>query len=113
MVKFPLGSATVVAGWSSLVARRAHNPKVGGSNPSPATKQIQGSAEMQIPFLLPQRPVLSFLRNLLDMKKRRAVLTSPKERENPFPPNIILLMEKCVYLSAGPTQKNFPNIQEG
>lgn len=26
------------AGWSSLVARRAHNPKVEGSNPSPATK---------------------------------------------------------------------------
>ena len=25
------------AGWSRLVARRAHNPKVGGSNPSPAT----------------------------------------------------------------------------
>ena len=25
------------AGWSSPVARRAHNPKVGGSNPSPAT----------------------------------------------------------------------------
>ena len=24
------------AGWSSLVARRAHNPKVDGSNPSPA-----------------------------------------------------------------------------
>ena len=31
----------VVAGWSSLVARRAHNPKVVGSNPSPATKNIQ------------------------------------------------------------------------
>jgi hypothetical protein len=27
----------MIAGWSSLVARRAHNPKVGGSNPSPAT----------------------------------------------------------------------------
>ncbi len=26
------------AGWSSPVARRAHNPKVGGSNPPPATK---------------------------------------------------------------------------
>ena len=26
-----------IAGWSSLVARRAHNPKVGGSNPPPAT----------------------------------------------------------------------------
>src|SRR5215468_9032351 len=25
------------AGWSSLVARRAHNPKVAGSNPAPAT----------------------------------------------------------------------------
>ena len=28
------------AGWSSLVARWAHNPKVGGSNPPPATKGI-------------------------------------------------------------------------
>ena len=28
----------IAAGWSSSVARRAHNPKVGGSNPSPATK---------------------------------------------------------------------------
>jgi hypothetical protein len=26
-----------IAGWSSLVARWAHNPKVGGSNPPPAT----------------------------------------------------------------------------
>ena len=25
-----------IAGWSSLVARRAHNPKVVGSNPAPA-----------------------------------------------------------------------------
>ena len=29
-----------IAGWSSLVARRAHNPKVVGSNPSPATKLV-------------------------------------------------------------------------
>ena len=27
----------VYAGWSSLVARRAHNPEVVGSNPTPAT----------------------------------------------------------------------------
>ena len=26
------------AGWSSLAARRAHNPKVAGSNPAPATR---------------------------------------------------------------------------
>ncbi len=25
------------AGWSSMAARRAHNPKVVGSNPAPAT----------------------------------------------------------------------------
>ena len=30
--------APVIAGWSSLAARRAHNPKVVGSNPAPATK---------------------------------------------------------------------------
>ena len=29
---------TYSAGWSSLVARRAHNPEAGGSNPPPATK---------------------------------------------------------------------------
>ena len=28
------------AGWSSPVARRAHNPKVGGSNPPPATRRV-------------------------------------------------------------------------
>ena len=27
-----------IAGWSSLVARQAHNLKVVGSNPTPATK---------------------------------------------------------------------------
>ena len=32
-----LGCYDRTAGWSSLVARWAHNPKVGGSNPPPAT----------------------------------------------------------------------------
>ena len=32
--------ALLVAGWSSLVARRAHNPKVVGSNPAPATNRV-------------------------------------------------------------------------
>ena len=37
-VRIPLSPPLVViAGWSSLVARWAHNPKVDGSNPSPAT----------------------------------------------------------------------------
>ena len=30
--------SNLIAGWSSLVARWAHNPKVVGSNPTPATK---------------------------------------------------------------------------
>src|SRR5580658_2226875 len=34
------------AGWSSLVARRAHNPEVVGSNPTPATNLIyEGRAQ--------------------------------------------------------------------
>src|SRR5262244_566067 len=33
------------AGWSSLVARRAHNPKVAGSNPAPATPKTRSPAE--------------------------------------------------------------------
>ena len=33
--------AYLIAGWSSPVARRAHNPKVVGSNPAPATKLLQ------------------------------------------------------------------------
>src|SRR5438552_1755839 len=37
----PLAVPTNVAGWSSLVARWAHNPKVAGSNPAPATNGIQ------------------------------------------------------------------------
>jgi hypothetical protein len=36
VVKMPHVKVTS-AGWSSLVARRAHNPKVVGSNPAPAT----------------------------------------------------------------------------
>src|SRR5215217_3579302 len=31
------------AGWSSQVARRAHNPEVAGSNPAPATAEGPGN----------------------------------------------------------------------
>ena len=34
------------AGWSSLVARRAHNPKVVGSNPAPATNWFKWLLEI-------------------------------------------------------------------
>ena len=47
---------SIDAGWSSLVARRAHNPKVVGSNPAPATNQYVvsrngDSATRKSPFL--------------------------------------------------------------
>ena len=34
----PIIGLDIIAGWSSLEARRAHNPKVTGSNPVPATQ---------------------------------------------------------------------------
>ena len=40
-VRIPLSPPfCYIAGWSSLVARRAHNPKVVGSNPTPATNLV-------------------------------------------------------------------------
>ena len=39
-IKLVYAANSVDAGWSSLVARRAHNPKVVGSNPAPATNLI-------------------------------------------------------------------------
>src|SRR4051812_49134976 len=39
------------AGWSSQVARRAHNPKVAGSNPAPATAKAVLSPGRLLLFL--------------------------------------------------------------
>ena len=47
-----LEAARFIAGWSSPVARQAHNLKVVGSNPTPATKQIKGLAEKLAPCFL-------------------------------------------------------------
>src|SRR6266853_2514211 len=44
-----------IAGWSSLVARRAHNPKVVGSNPTPATKTF---------FPFSDSPIVDFARSI-------------------------------------------------
>ena len=49
MTKILLYYSHVIAGWSSLVARWAHNPKVAGSNPAPATTE-EGSTSVD-PFL--------------------------------------------------------------
>ena len=47
-----LGRDTQDAGWSSLVARQAHNLKAAGSNPAPATKK----RDEFVPRLCAQEP---------------------------------------------------------
>ena len=44
-----------IAGWSSLEARRAHNPKVVGSNPAPAT-----TVHVDIPYVFLNKNVKTF-----------------------------------------------------
>ncbi len=39
------------AGWSSSVARRAHNPEVVGSNPAPATRNTSLAVKQPGPFV--------------------------------------------------------------
>ena len=55
-----------IAGWSSLVARRAHNPEVVGSNPAPATKNLQLVGLAGELFLLLRDCFLSPIPNLLN-----------------------------------------------
>jgi hypothetical protein len=43
-------SSLFAAGWSSLVARRAHNPKVVGSNPTPATRKSRSECLSDVSF---------------------------------------------------------------
>ena len=51
LITSKFGVAVIVdAGWSSLVARRAHNPKVVGSNPAPATKFLKEAHSYRGPF---------------------------------------------------------------
>src|ERR1700761_8795630 len=45
-----------IAGWSSPVARWAHNPKVAGSNPAPATNKINNLWEVKKQDRLPISP---------------------------------------------------------
>ena len=49
-----------VAGWSSLVARQAHNLKAAGSNPAPAPK-LTSALFYAVPFFVPQPKCLANL----------------------------------------------------
>lgn len=55
---------TVAAGWSSLVARRAHNPKVVGSNPAPATEFSDKNRKPLMGFFVYRQVVFVFMRKI-------------------------------------------------
>jgi hypothetical protein len=57
LTQTPLSQYIQRAGWSSPVARWAHNPKVVGSNPTPATNQISGLEKIEISDSLPLTPI--------------------------------------------------------
>ena len=72
----PTSSFCINAGWSSSVARRAHNPKVVGSNPAPA---IEGSVAqlveqwIEAPCVggsIPSRAINSIIRKGSEEAKR-------------------------------------------
>ena len=78
---------SVVAGWSSQVARRAHNPKVLGSNPSPAIRKNRGLSEKLSPLL--HTPSVSgsvLLPRLKSKKTALEVVTVEKEEDYFIPP---------------------------
>src|SRR5512147_93094 len=67
------------AGWSSPVARQAHNLKVGGSNPPPATKEINDLGPAKGPFLCAtagDKPSREFCRTHNDLHEFRRPSTS-------------------------------------
>ena len=67
-------SSVYNAGWSSLVARRAHNPKVGGSNPPPATIKASENGCL-----------FSFMRNGSNETDERGSLGNGHERREDGP----------------------------
>ena len=76
------------AGWSSLVARKAHNLEVRGSNPLPATKEEQATSCLLFCFLkvvrdwqrkfrvvLQSKAVSDFSENIIGEKQWLAVIS--------------------------------------
>ncbi len=69
---FEIRSKKTDAGWSSLVARRAHNPKVVGSNPAPATNTLNTLTGVFL-FLLPIKKALFSAFLLSPSRQRRPI----------------------------------------
>src|SRR5438045_5154700 len=72
----PWGSSTRPRDGAA-VARRAHNPKVGGSNPSPATKNQRGPSQEGPLSLRPNR------RTPLDTSQKKGFLVFWRHEDHP------------------------------
>ncbi len=57
----PCYKCPCAAGWSSQVARRAHNPKVTGSNPVPATNRDRPRRAGPFPFQTASDPIYTVI----------------------------------------------------
>ena len=75
------------AGWSSLVARRAHNPKVVGSNPAPATKHQKRLLE-RVAFFV--RACFIKINGLCLSAQKQEIVLIPKLR-SPLRPFTVVL----------------------
>ncbi len=71
------------AGWSSLVARRAHNPKVVGSNPAPATT-LQLNVGLMLLSRKDERLAYAILAQLVErnLAKVEVIGSNPMYRSN-------------------------------
>ena len=59
--KHKFRATDINAGWSSPVARQAHNLKVAGSNPAPATKKFHIINHLQKSLLFLDRRIFVFM----------------------------------------------------
>lgn len=75
----------IAAGWSSSVARRAHNPEVAGSNPAPATRtrpQDSGPGAFAVRGMVPAGSVRSS-RTAAAIAAREGQLSTPPQADEP------------------------------
>ena len=93
-----LGCYDDSAGWSSLVARWAHNPKVGGSNPPPATNlkflplnhlklsagSLQYHNRLPLQAINPRKAVLPCSDIILEKKVRQGLNKDRRSMEIPM-----------------------------
>ena len=82
LCKFTSLRHSLVAGWSSLVARRAHNPKVVGSNPAPATILKRKKARSRRAFFVSNLDALA----RAELAEAAAAASSVHKRRRMRPP---------------------------